>query len=295
MEAERWMELHMAKKWRDKEISPERTKVWRKPEAERRVAVVYYLSLNGKLQHPHFMELRLSSPRGLFLRDVLDRLNSLRGEGMASLYSWSAKRKYKNGFVWQDLEENDFIFPAHGHEYILKGSELMMTHSSSQETPAFTAAGEDREFPPPRRNKPQLHGVEEDKESSGRSGSSSEPSSGEISTPAAGSSPETLAALIKADRRRVILTDEARKAAAYYDPSARPRTASVVMQILSCGSVADREHAPPCKAKTHGFSLISHQKMITMLPCGARRNNPPDVAENAAMELPLIASVYTSL
>lgn len=68
MEAERWMELHMAKKWRDKDISPERTKVWRKPEAERRVAVVYYLSLNGKLQHPHFMELRLSSPRGLFLR-----------------------------------------------------------------------------------------------------------------------------------------------------------------------------------------------------------------------------------
>nr|GMD22556.1 protein upstream of flc [Ipomoea batatas] len=291
MEAERWMELHMAKKWRDKDISPERTKVWRKPEAERRVAVVYYLSLNGKLQHPHFMELRLSSPR-----DVLDRLNSLRGEGIASLYSWSAKRKYKNGFVWQDLDENDFIYPAHGHEYILKGSELMMTHSSSQETAAFTAAGEDREFPPPppRRNKPQLHGVEEDKESSGRSGSSGQ-SSGEISTPAAGSSPETLAALIKADRRRVILTDEARKAAAYYDPSARPRTASVVMQILSCGSVAAREHAPPCKAKTHGFSLISHQKMTTMLPCGTRRNNPPDVAENAAMELPLIASVYTTL
>ncbi|XP_019159730.1 PREDICTED: protein UPSTREAM OF FLC-like isoform X2 [Ipomoea nil] len=284
----RWMELHMAKKWRDKDISPERTKVWTQPP-ERRVAVVYYLSLNGKLQHPHFMELRLSSPR-----DVLDRLNSLRGEGMASLYSWSAKRKYKNGFVWQDLEENDFIYPAHGHEYILKGSELIITHSSSQETPALTAAGEDREFPPlppPRHN---VHAVEEDKES-GRSGSS-EPSNGEISTPPAGSSPETLAALMKADRRRVILMNEARKAAAYYDPSAaRPRTASVVMQILSCGSVAAREHAPPCKAKTHAFSLISHHKMATLLPCGTRRNNPPDVAENAVMELPLITSVYTSL
>lgn len=68
---ERWMELHMAKKWRDKDISPERTKVWIEPKRkspERRVAVVYYLSLNGKLQHPHFMEVRLSSPRGLFLR-----------------------------------------------------------------------------------------------------------------------------------------------------------------------------------------------------------------------------------
>lgn len=44
---------------------------------------------------------------------------------MASLYSWSCKRSYKNGYVWHDLSENDFIYPAHAQEYILKGSEIV--------------------------------------------------------------------------------------------------------------------------------------------------------------------------
>ena len=33
-----------------------------------RVAVVYYLSRNGHLEHPHFMQVALSSPEGLYLR-----------------------------------------------------------------------------------------------------------------------------------------------------------------------------------------------------------------------------------
>ena len=33
-------------------------------------------------------------------------------------------RSYKNGFVWHDLSENDRILPAHGNEFVLKGSEL---------------------------------------------------------------------------------------------------------------------------------------------------------------------------
>lgn len=44
---------------------------------------------------------------------------------MATAYSWSSKRSYKNGFVWHDLSENDFIYPLHGKEYVLKGSELL--------------------------------------------------------------------------------------------------------------------------------------------------------------------------
>ncbi|KAL5554789.1 hypothetical protein UlMin_042190 [Ulmus minor] len=39
-------------------------------------------------------------------------------------------RSYKNGFVWQDLTENDFIYPCRGHEYILKGSQLLDTSLS---------------------------------------------------------------------------------------------------------------------------------------------------------------------
>ncbi|KAL3530699.1 hypothetical protein ACH5RR_010021 [Cinchona calisaya] len=127
-------ELQIPKRWKDvdKETSPERTKVWTEPSnsklkssADRRVPVIYYLSRNGQLEHPHFMEVPLSSPDGLYLKDVVKRLNFHRGKGMASLYSWSCKRSYKNGYVWHDLSDNDFIYPAHGQDYILKGSEIL--------------------------------------------------------------------------------------------------------------------------------------------------------------------------
>ncbi|MFS7964649.1 hypothetical protein Hanom_Chr08g00752821 [Helianthus anomalus] len=126
---------HVSRKWKDQiQRSPERTKVWMEPNKHRRVAVVYYLSRNGQLEHPHFVEVSLSCSDGLYLRDVIDRLNSLRGKGMAAMYSWSSKRSYKNGFVWHDLSENDFIYPAHGNEYILKGSELFDAGNKSDES-----------------------------------------------------------------------------------------------------------------------------------------------------------------
>ncbi|KAK8695879.1 hypothetical protein V6N13_001025 [Hibiscus sabdariffa] len=122
----------ISRKWKEtSEISPERNKVWIEPSIiQRKVAVVYYLSTNGHLQHPHFMEVPLSSNAGLYLKDVTNRLNLLRGKGMASQYSWSSKRSYRNGFVWHDLAENDFIYPSHGQEYILKGTEIL-DHSIS--------------------------------------------------------------------------------------------------------------------------------------------------------------------
>ncbi|PHT34427.1 Protein UPSTREAM OF FLC [Capsicum baccatum] len=162
-------ELQMQQKWKEREISPERTKVWtqnpnQKLKSERKVPVVYYLTRNGQLEHPHFMEVHLSSPDGLYLRDVINRLNFLRGKGMASLYSWSAKRSYRNGFVWHDLAEHDFIYPAHGEEYVLKGSELVdgatttLTSQSEEEQVEFSSSKthvplevrkltEDREIP----------------------------------------------------------------------------------------------------------------------------------------------------
>ncbi|XP_062200105.1 protein SOSEKI 3-like isoform X2 [Phragmites australis] len=89
-----------------------------------RVTVVYYLCRNGRhLEHPHLMELLLASPR-LYLRDVLSRLDAVRGKGMAAIYSWSCKRRYKTGFVWHDVSEDDVLLPAQGSEYVLKGSLL---------------------------------------------------------------------------------------------------------------------------------------------------------------------------
>ncbi|KAK9058622.1 hypothetical protein SSX86_023464 [Deinandra increscens subsp. villosa] len=113
----------------------------RQPEAEmelisprnrRKVPVVYYLCRNRQLEHPHFIEVALVSPDGLYLRDVIEKFDSVRGRGMASMYSWSCKRSYKNAFVWNDLGEDDLVVPARENEYILKGSELVEEHNSGR-------------------------------------------------------------------------------------------------------------------------------------------------------------------
>ncbi|OIW09121.1 hypothetical protein TanjilG_11259 [Lupinus angustifolius] len=123
----------------NQQVSPERSIVWKekspKYHQNRKVPVVYYLCKNRQLEHPHFMEVPILSPDGLYLRDVIEKLNALRGRGMASLYSWSCKRSYKNGFVWHDLCEDDVILPAHGSEYVLKGSELFDESNSDRFSP----------------------------------------------------------------------------------------------------------------------------------------------------------------
>ncbi|XP_049386209.1 protein SOSEKI 2 [Solanum stenotomum] len=95
----------------------------------KKVQVVYYLSRNGQLEHPHYIEVTHLAHQHLRLKDVIDRLTVLRGRGMPSLYSWSCKRSYKNGYVWNDLAENDFICPSEGAEYVLKGSEIIEGNS----------------------------------------------------------------------------------------------------------------------------------------------------------------------
>nr|XP_011459917.1 PREDICTED: protein UPSTREAM OF FLC [Fragaria vesca subsp. vesca] len=125
------------KKYR--QVSPERAKVWTEKSPRyhqnRKVPVVYYLCRNRQLEHPHFMEVPVSSSQGLYLRDVINKLNALRGKGIASMYSWSSKRSYKNGYVWHDLSEDDVILPAHGDEYVLKGSEIFDESNSGRFSP----------------------------------------------------------------------------------------------------------------------------------------------------------------
>jgi hypothetical protein len=59
----------------NRQLSPERAKVWteRSPKYQqqnRKVAVVYYLCRNRQLEHPHFIEVPLASPDGLYLRGI---------------------------------------------------------------------------------------------------------------------------------------------------------------------------------------------------------------------------------
>ncbi|XP_050204879.1 protein SOSEKI 2 [Mercurialis annua] len=125
------MEVRSKRNSKERELmmmkSPDRAKVCVQPKVKpiKKVQVVYYLSRNGQLEHPHYMEVTHFAHHHLRLKDVMDRLTVLRGKGIPSLYSWSCKRSYKNGYVWNDLTENDVIYPSDGAEYVLKGSELV--------------------------------------------------------------------------------------------------------------------------------------------------------------------------
>jgi hypothetical protein len=50
-------------------------------------------------------------------------------------------RRYKTGFVWHDVMEDDMLLPAQESEYVLKGSLLPVRHS----TPPIVVAA-----PPPK-------------------------------------------------------------------------------------------------------------------------------------------------
>ncbi|KAL3629588.1 hypothetical protein CASFOL_026810 [Castilleja foliolosa] len=269
------------KPWRDDEvpsqIGPQKTKAWaaepppKLPHHMNRVPVVYYLSKNGQLQHPHFMEVPLSSPHGLFLQDVINRLNVLRGKGMPAMYSWACKRSYKNGYVWHDLSENDFIHPAHGHEYVLKGSELPETEEERPPPPP----PENTQLAPDRRRRNQscssidfnLHdqyNVYKVKHStatdvSTQTGNRNQPridheieTSISISPPESDSSPETLGTLMKVDRT-VAIGDQDKQVKMGLAGS----RSSVLMQLISCGSVSFKD----CGAGRGGLGLIGQIKM----------------------------------
>ncbi|KAL8225192.1 hypothetical protein R6Q57_017749 [Mikania cordata] len=336
---------HMSRKWKDPrtaERSPEHTKVWTEPHPNgskpRRVPVVYYLSRNGNLEHPHFIEVPLASSDGLYLRDVIDRLDSLRGKGMAALYSWSSKRSYKNGFVWHDLAENDYIYPANGQEYVLKGSELVIggevslnsksePHVSSLSkntlSPDFEKTGDD-DFSVVRRRRNQSWSaidLHEYKVYSGRCSAgkvaadastqtdekrhrrkaiirkeeeikeeeaieSSELARDEISPPPSDSSPETLESLMKADGK-LILRPETEDHKSKTNPTVcnKIKASSVLMQLISCGSISFRDCGPGAYGKDNpGFSLISHYKS-RMLPrgTGVRSNAEDGTVEDAVV------------
>lgn len=59
---------------RKSSTSPDKMNIWVEPKtkggsgSDGKVDVVYYISKNGDLQHPHFMEVFLSSAHGLYLR-----------------------------------------------------------------------------------------------------------------------------------------------------------------------------------------------------------------------------------
>ncbi|KAJ0963574.1 hypothetical protein J5N97_028696 [Dioscorea zingiberensis] len=264
------------------EARKERPRPWPEPpppkhqheqqeQQEKRIPVVYYLSKNHHLEHPHYMEVPISSPQGLYLKDVIHRLVVLRGKRMPSMYSWSCKRSYRNGFVWHDLSEDDLILPANGKEYVLKGSELLDRTPSEHN-------GNNLKFNIPRQNQQDSHGFGRTQEPS--SSSSSSPSTVDASTqtdnigrrlrpngrrhleevhqPPMASSPSscgktdrTLESLIRADVRKVnnfrILEEEEEEV--FVPVKAKSKAANMLVQLISCGAISAKDR----RSSSSGF------------------------------------------
>uniref|UniRef100_A0A6N2KJQ3 SOSEKI DIX-like domain-containing protein n=1 Tax=Salix viminalis TaxID=40686 RepID=A0A6N2KJQ3_SALVM len=93
----------------------------------RRVHIIYFLSHNlGCIEHPHLIRVLHFHRNGVYLRDVKRWLADLRGKDMPKAFAWSYKRRYKKGYVWQDLIDDDLITPISDNEYVLKGSEISL-------------------------------------------------------------------------------------------------------------------------------------------------------------------------
>ncbi|XP_020586527.1 uncharacterized protein LOC110028851 [Phalaenopsis equestris] len=103
----------------------------------RRANVIYFLNRNGRIEHPHLIRIHHFCHSGVHLRDVKRWLSELRGKEMPDSFTWSYQRRYKEGFVWQDLVDDDLITPISNCEYVLLGS---LHPSSSSSVPADSSA-----------------------------------------------------------------------------------------------------------------------------------------------------------
>ncbi|KAL3348591.1 hypothetical protein AABB24_021989 [Solanum stoloniferum] len=90
----------------------------------RRLHIIYFLSRKGRIEHPHLIRVHHFSRNGIRLKDIKRWLGELRGKDMPESFAWSYKRKYKTGYVWQDLLDEDLVTPISDNEYVLKGSEI---------------------------------------------------------------------------------------------------------------------------------------------------------------------------
>ncbi|XP_020223929.1 protein UPSTREAM OF FLC isoform X2 [Cajanus cajan] len=93
----------------------------------RRLHIIYFLShIGGRSDHPHLIRVLHLARNGVYLRDVKRWLGELRGKDLPEAFAWSYKR-YKSGYVWQDLLDDDLITPISDNEYVLKGSQIHPT------------------------------------------------------------------------------------------------------------------------------------------------------------------------
>ncbi|XP_022637021.1 uncharacterized protein LOC106760568 isoform X1 [Vigna radiata var. radiata] len=122
-------DLHIMKSKSKKNNTPREIEMEGKALGEvRRLHIIYFLSqIGGRADHPHLIRVLHLTRNGVYLRDVKRWLGELRGKDLPEAFSWSYKRRYKSGYVWQDLLDDDLITPISDNEYILKGSQIHTT------------------------------------------------------------------------------------------------------------------------------------------------------------------------
>ncbi|KAL6557442.1 hypothetical protein OROMI_017792 [Orobanche minor] len=80
--------------------------------------IIYFISRKGSNEHPHLIRVHQQCP-------------SDNGVRLRESFAWSYKRRYKTGYVWQDLLDDDLVIPISDNEYVLKGSEISFTTNNS--------------------------------------------------------------------------------------------------------------------------------------------------------------------
>lgn len=182
-------------------------------------------------------------------------------------------RVYKNGFVWHDLSEDDFIFPVHGQEYVLKGSQIIDLDNSGKESDFPTVATRRRnqswssiEYKVYKASESSAESTRKlAKDASTQTEDSrrrkkpekekeEEPSVNQItelnredmiSPPQSDSSPETLETLMKADGRLILIPeDEESNRTVESLSSGKMRASAVLMQLISCGAMSFNKCGP---------------------------------------------------
>ncbi|KAL5980735.1 hypothetical protein ACLOJK_028645 [Asimina triloba] len=97
-------------------------------QAGKTIQVRYFLTRMGKMEHSHVIHFQHVNPKSIHLRDVKRWLSDVEGKDMPQSYAWSYKRRYKTGFVWHDVVDDDLIAPIANDAYVLKGSAISPFH-----------------------------------------------------------------------------------------------------------------------------------------------------------------------
>ncbi|KAI6675812.1 hypothetical protein NL676_036608 [Syzygium grande] len=100
----------------------------------RRIKVLYFLrhgrGTGARVEQPHLFCAHHSSSNDLLLKDIKRWLADLRGSHLTEAFSWSYKRRYKTGYIWQEVVDDDLVMPTSRNEYVLQGCEKVALPSS---------------------------------------------------------------------------------------------------------------------------------------------------------------------